>query len=191
MECEQCEKKFASKYTLNRHVNTIHNKTKSYTSDDENNVSASDTDIPSNDIGEGSVVRSDEDQETDSVDETDDDDSEMTDDTASNDDENDGESTTTSNSPWNYFIGETMDDMMLTNKQQVEEQLKKFLPQLQKNTSLHVHMVSVLKRNKLYQQLKEDEARWLKRGFPCDEAIATAWKLRKMTFKKIISQLIE
>ena len=182
MECEQCEKKFASKYTLNRHVNTIHNKTKSYTSDDENNVSSSDTDIPSNDIGEG--------QETDSVDETDDD-SEMTDDTASNDDQDDGETSTTSNSPWNYFIGETMENMMLTNKQQVEEQLKKFLPQLQKNTSLHVHMVSLLKRNKLYQQLKEEEARWLKRGFPCDEAIATAWKLRKMTFKKIISQLIE
>ena len=112
-------------------------------------------------------------------------------DATSNDD--DGEAATTSNSPspWNYFIAETMDNMNLTNLQEMEEQFKKFLPMLQECTSIHVQAVFLLKRDKLYQQLKDDEARWVKRGFQCDEATATAWKLRKMKFKKILNQFIE
>ena len=80
--------------------------------------------------------------------------------------------------------------MKLTNNEQVMDQFKIFLPRLRKIMHNHALYGVALKRDKLYQNLKRDAARWSKRSFPRDEATATAWKLRKITIKKMVKQVI-
>ena len=90
---------------------------------------------------------------------------------------------------WKYIIGETIDAMGISTKQQVHDQFNEFLTKLREKTEQLVGLVSMLKQDVVYKQLKSEEARWLRRGFPCDEASTTAWKLRKIMIKKMVDHV--
>ena len=157
--CEICEKNFSSKYNVRRHMETLHTPSENESGADEEEL--------------------DEETEIAKTDHEDSSDEELS-------------STAKEHTPtavWTYLIGLTMEEMDLTNKQEVYDHFKKFSLTLQKNVELHVNMVSLLKKDKLYQQLKHEEYRWVKRGFPCDEAMETAWKTRKIMIRKIIDHV--
>ena len=90
---------------------------------------------------------------------------------------------------WKYIIAETIHAMGITTKQEVHDQFNEFLTKMREKTEHFVGLVSMLKQDVVYKQLKSEEARWLRRGFPCDEASTTAWKLRKIMIKKMVDHV--
>ena len=181
-ECDICHKTYSNRQNLKRHMETIHGPSSSedagtQVSDHEEEVFDESGDTEASGPEEGESL-----EESSSGEEMD------------NEQSIDKSSSSsvkqyTPSGAWKYLIALTIEEMGLTNKEQVYHQFKEFLSTLRERVELHVGVVSSLRKDKLYNQLKNEECRWLKRGFSCDEAAATAWKQRKIMLRKMVDHV--